>query len=89
MKTDQTLREINNDELRYGEQKYFFTVMGFPSPTEPWGWQLEGHHLIVNFFVLRDQVVMTPVFMGAEWQRLRQGPAESALRAASHALLAL
>jgi hypothetical protein len=66
MKTDQPLREINNDELRYGEQKYFFTVMGLPSPTEPWGWQLDGHHLIVNFFVLRDQVVMTPVFMGGE-----------------------
>ena len=66
MKTDQTLREINNDELRYGEQKYFFTLMGFPSPTEPWGWQLDGHHLVVNFFVLRDQVVMTPVFMGGE-----------------------
>jgi hypothetical protein len=66
MKTDQTLREINNDELRYGEQKYFFTVMGLPSPTEPWGWQLDGHHLIVNFFVLRDQVVMTPLFMGGE-----------------------
>ncbi len=66
MKTDQTLREINNDELRYGEQKYFFTLMGLPSPTEPWGWQLDGHHLIVNFFVLRDQVVMTPVFVGGE-----------------------
>lgn len=66
MKTDQTLREINNDELRYGEQKYFFTVMGLPSATEPWGWQLDGHHLVVNFFVLRDQVVMTPLFMGGE-----------------------
>ena len=66
MKTDQALREINDDELRYGEQKYFFTVMGLPSATEPWGWQLDGHHLIVNFFVLRDQVVMTPVFMGGE-----------------------
>ena len=56
MKTDQTLREINNDELRYGEHKYFFTVIGIPSPTEPWGWQLDGHHMIVNLFVLRDQV---------------------------------
>lgn len=30
------------------------------------GWQLDGHHLIVNFSVLRDQVVMTPLFMGGE-----------------------
>ena len=66
MKTDQTLRELNNDILRYGEDKYFFTVMGLPSRDEPWGWQLDGHHLIINYFVLGDQVVMTPVFLGGE-----------------------
>jgi len=66
MKTDQTLREINAEAPIYGEQKYFFTVMGLPSATEPWGWQLDGHHLIVNFFVLGDQVVMTPLFLGGE-----------------------
>ena len=66
MKTDQTLREINDNAPIYGEQKYFFTVMGRPSAKEPWGWQLDGHHLIVNFFVLGDQVVMTPLFLGGE-----------------------
>jgi hypothetical protein len=66
MKTDQVLREVNDDALRYDEQLYFFTVMGRPSATEPWGWQIDGHHLIVNYFVLGDQVVMTPVFMGGE-----------------------
>ena len=66
MKTDQTLREINSDENRYDEQLYFFTLLGEPSATEPWGWQLEGHHLVINYFVLRDQVVMTPLFVGGE-----------------------
>ncbi len=54
----------NPDE--YGEFLYHLTVMGVPSDTEPWGWQLDGHHLIVNYFVLGDQVVMTPTFMGSE-----------------------
>ena len=40
--------------------------MGTPSETEPWGWQLDGHHLVINYFVLGDQVVMTPTFMGSE-----------------------
>jgi len=40
--------------------------MGKPSATEPWGWQLDGHHAIVNYFVLGDQVVMTPLFAGSE-----------------------
>ena len=66
MKTDQTLRELNNNILRYGEEKYFFTVMGIPSREEAWGWQLDGHHLVINYFVLGDQVVMTPIFLGGE-----------------------
>ena len=40
--------------------------MGEPSATEPWGWQLDGHHAIINYFVLGDQVVMTPLFVGSE-----------------------
>jgi hypothetical protein len=66
MKTEQSLLEINGEPIRYGEEKYYFTVMGNPSTTEPWGWQLDGHHLIINFFVLGDQVVMTPAFWGGE-----------------------
>tara|TARA_R110002124_G_scaffold270207_4_gene438575 strand:+ start:12777 stop:13967 length:1191 start_codon:yes stop_codon:yes gene_type:complete len=66
MKTDQTLKELNDDPDSYDEQLYFLTIMGTPSSTEPWGWQFDGHHLIINFFVLGDQVVMTPIFMGGE-----------------------
>ncbi len=66
MKTDQTLKELNNGSNDYDEELYFFTIMGKPSITEPWGWQLDGHHLVINYFVLGDQVVMSPVFMGGE-----------------------
>jgi hypothetical protein len=66
MKTDQTLRELNNGDSRYDEELYFFTIMGEPSMTKPWGWQIDGHHLVINYFILGDQVVMTPTFMGGE-----------------------
>ncbi|MCJ7465369.1 MAG: DUF3500 domain-containing protein [Maribacter sp.] len=66
MKTDQTLKELNNGSDAYDEELYFFTFMGNPSETEPWGWQLDGHHLVINYFVLGDQIVMSPVFMGGE-----------------------
>jgi hypothetical protein len=64
---------VGNDE-EYGEGLYFFTVMGTPSATEPWGWQLDGHHLVINYFVLGDQVVMTPTFMGSEPVSTDSGP---------------
>lgn len=67
MRLNTTLAEINHGNFaEYGEGLYYITVMGEPSATEPWGWQLDGHHLIVNYFVLGDQVVMTPSFFGSE-----------------------
>jgi Protein of unknown function (DUF3500) len=66
MRLNHTLGELNNDFEQYGEWLYWITVMGTPSATEPWGWQLDGHHAIINYFVMGDQVVMTPTFMGSE-----------------------
>ena len=66
MRTEQTLLEMNGEPIRYGEEKYYFTIMGNPSSEEPWGWQLDGHHLVINFFVMGDQIVMTPAFWGGE-----------------------
>jgi hypothetical protein len=67
MHLNETLGELNaNNFVEYGEWKFWISMMGEPSPTEPWGWQLDGHHLILNYFVLGDQVVMTPAFWGSE-----------------------
>ena len=66
MKTEQTLFEINGEPIRYGTEKYYITMMGIPSSDNPWGFQLDGHHLVINYFVLGDQVVMTPAFWGGE-----------------------
>ena len=67
MRLNHTLGELSHNNFEeYGEWLYQITVMGAPSATEPWGWQLDGHHLIVNYFVLGDQVVMSPAFWGSE-----------------------
>ena len=66
MRLNETLAELTHDFDFLGEWKYHITVMGKPSAKEPWGWQLDGHHAIINYFVLGDQVVMTPFFAGSE-----------------------
>lgn len=66
MRLNETLAELSDDHEFLGEWLYFITIMGKPSATEPWGWQLDGHHAIINYFVLGDQVVMTPHFFGSE-----------------------
>ena len=74
MRLNETLAELTGGNLdEYGEWRYHITVMGTPSATEPWGWQLDGHHAIVNYFVLGDQVVMTPHCYGSEPVRAESG----------------
>src|SRR5688572_14815598 len=74
MRLNHTLGELNmNNFEEYGEWLYWITVMGTPSEKEPWGWQLDGHHLVINYLVLGDQVVMTPTFMGSEPVRATSG----------------
>lgn len=74
MKLNHTLGELNNDNFtEYGEWLYWITIMGEPAADKPWGWQIDGHHLVVNYFVLRDQVVMSPVFVGSEPVVARSG----------------
>jgi hypothetical protein len=66
MLLNEAVRAITGSEAEYGEWLYWVSLMGQPSAEEPWGWQIDGHHLIVNCFVLKDQVVLTPMFMGSE-----------------------
>ena len=76
MRLNEHIAELTNNFTEYGEGLYHITIMGEPSDARPWGWQLEGHHLIINYFVLRDQVVMTPTFMGSEPVDARSGKYE-------------
>ena len=74
MRLNEAVRAITGRDDEYGEWLYWISVMGRPSDGAPWGWQLDGHHLIVNCFVLGDQMVMTPTFMGSEPVTFDHGP---------------
>jgi hypothetical protein len=73
MHLNETVQEMTGRLDEYGEDLYWLSIMGTPSATEPWGWQWDGHHLIINYFVLGDQVVATPTFLGAEPVHARMG----------------
>ncbi len=66
MKLNDTVREMTGKDEEYGEWLYWLSIIGTPSSSEPWGWQIDGHHLIVNCFLLGDQLVTTPSFLGSE-----------------------
>jgi hypothetical protein len=74
MRLNEWVRIFTGSESEYGEWLYWLSVMGTPAADAPWGWQLDGHHLIVNCFVLGDQMVLTPMFMGSEPVAADTGP---------------
>jgi hypothetical protein len=75
MRLNEALGEII-DDMRdtLAQWIYWFTIFGEPSASEPWGWQLVGHHLDLHCFVLGDQIVLTPTFLGAEICQVDDGP---------------
>jgi hypothetical protein len=74
MKLNRFLGDIVHGPAVMGEWSYIFFLFGEPSATDPWGWQLFGHHLVLNCFVLGTQMVLTPAFWGAEPNHADHGP---------------
>ncbi|KAH7139950.1 hypothetical protein B0J13DRAFT_558703 [Dactylonectria estremocensis] len=74
MNTNQFLGEVVNGKGVLNKNSYNFALFGTPSEKEPWGWQLYGHHLDLNVFVVGKQMVISPIFMGAEPNVIDEGP---------------
>jgi hypothetical protein len=73
MRLNELIAELTGDRQAFGEWPYFVSVFGDPAGDEPWGWQIDGHHLCVNAVVFDGRLVMAPVFMGAEPRRVQEG----------------
>jgi hypothetical protein len=74
MRLNEVLAVASGSADEFGEWPYFVSIFGNPSADEPWGWQVDGHHLNVNCFVLGDEIVLTPTFMGSEPCKVTSGP---------------
>ena len=74
MQLNQLLAELTGDDEAFGEWPYFVSIFGEPGGGNPWGWQIDGHHLCLNTVVFDGRIVTTPAFMGAEPRRVRHGP---------------
>jgi hypothetical protein len=74
MRINGFLGELVELPLLMNEYSYNFALYGEPSETGPWGWQLFGHHLALNCLVAGTQLVLSPMFLGAEPDVIDAGP---------------
>ena len=74
MTLEEILRSRGGDPKVRNTEKYNIAIFGSPSPTKPWGWRFEGHHLSLNFSLLDDKVIGLPAFYGTNPAELKKGP---------------
>ncbi|MGZ8470650.1 MAG: DUF3500 domain-containing protein [Gemmatirosa sp.] len=75
------LRELGENPVVRDPELYYFSVFGTPSRAAPWGFRVEGHHLSLNFTLVRDTLIATaPAFFGANPAEVQRG-ARRGLRA--------
>ncbi|MFN0084762.1 MAG: DUF3500 domain-containing protein [Blastocatellia bacterium] len=70
------LAEIEGAQRRFPRDPglYFVSIFGTPSAKSPWGWRFEGHHMSLNFTVIKGELVSnTPLFFGSNPAEVRQG----------------
>jgi len=60
------LGELTDLPAIMNDRSYWVSLFGTPSSDQPWGWQLFGHHVALNFVVVGGRHVVAPVFIGAE-----------------------
>jgi hypothetical protein len=55
--------------------KYYVWIFGTPGTRSTWGWKLEGHHVSLNFTIVKGAMVSTaPHFFGADPAEVKDGP---------------
>ena len=74
MRVNHFLGELVNAPRVLNEYSYNLNLFGAPSLTEPWGWNFYGHHVCLNCRFIGGQMVVTPLFMGAEPNCIDTGP---------------
>ncbi len=50
----------------FGTETFAVVIFGEPSISDPWAFQLDGHHIGVNVSITGDQVTLSPSFIGTQ-----------------------
>ncbi|MGC4036313.1 MAG: DUF3500 domain-containing protein [Chitinophagaceae bacterium] len=65
-------KEINDTlysflkDLKWTHQNYYIAFFGNPKTDVNWGYKIEGHHLSLNFTFNKQQLSVTPMFVGTD-----------------------
>ena len=70
---ENVLRDLEKSDRR-DEGLYVVAFFGMPGKDTAWSWKFEGHHLSLNFTVVKNEIRFAPLFMGSNPAEIREGP---------------
>ncbi|KAJ9139166.1 NAD(P)-binding protein [Pleurostoma richardsiae] len=73
MRINHFLGELVQSPGVMNEYSYNCVFFAEPSTTRPWGFSFYGHHLCLNVFLYKTQIVISPWFTGAEPNFIDEG----------------
>ena len=75
MTLERVLWELSNQNPIRDHEKYHFSIFGKPAAKGTWGWRVEGHHLSLNFTIVKGRVIAsTPSFFASNPAKVLAGP---------------
>ncbi len=74
MSLENVLAEETGDTHMRDINKYHISIYGDPAKDKIWSWTFEGHHILLSFTSVDDEVSFTPRFFGANPAIVQSGP---------------
>ena len=74
MRFEYLLKELEPNNPSRIPENYFVAVYGNPDKDSTWGWKFSGHHVALNFTIVKDHLAFAPFFFGANPGEVKGGP---------------
>ena len=73
MSLEYVLQKLEPQNVHRIPENYSIAIYGKPNKDSIWGWKFGGHHIALNFTVVKDQVAFAPFFFGANPGNVGEG----------------
>jgi len=74
MDLENVLHILEPDNPHRIAENYFMAIYGTPHRDSLWGWAFQGHHVVLNFTIIKDEIAYTPFFFGSNPAEIKEGP---------------
>lgn len=75
MTLEAILHDLEDENPIRDPELYYVSIFGKPSVESTWAWRFEGHHVSVNFTLVKGKLFsVTPSFFGTNPARVKAGP---------------